>query len=265
MKKKNYHTHTARCMHAVGTDEEFILAAIEAGYTVIGFSDHSPWHYNSDFVSHMRMHESEFDEYYHSIKALKEKYKDQIEVFIALECEYFPQYMDWLKKLVEDYQLDYIILGNHYYQTDELRLYFGRKCREDDFFMKYIDSCIEGMKTGMYACLAHPDLFMRGRDQFDELAREQSYRLCRAAKELNIPIEYNLAGVQTNDLTGQDGYPYDEFWKIAVEVGNDIIIGVDAHEPLCFTDTQYFDDSYAKLKAMGAKLVDKIDTKHYAK
>ena len=62
MKKKNYHTHTARCMHAVGTDEEFILAAIEAGYTVIGFSDHSPWHYNSDFVSHMRMHESEFDE-----------------------------------------------------------------------------------------------------------------------------------------------------------------------------------------------------------
>ena len=84
MKKKNYHTHTARCMHAVGSDEEFILAAIEAGYSLIGFSDHSPWHYHSDFVSHMRMHESEFDEYYHSIKALKEKYKGQIEVLIAL-------------------------------------------------------------------------------------------------------------------------------------------------------------------------------------
>lgn len=265
MKKKNYHTHTARCMHAVGTDEAYIQAAIEAGYSVIGFADHSPWHYDSDFVSHMRMHESEFEGYYQSIKSLKEKYKGQIEVLIGLECEYFPKYMDWLKQLAHDYELDYIIFGNHYYQTDELRQYFGRSCRQDDFLLKYIDTCIEGMKSGVYSCLAHPDLFMRGRDTFDDYAKELSYKLCRAAKELNIPIEYNLAGAQTNDLAGTTGYPCDEFWQVAVEVGNDIIIGVDAHEPMCFTETKYFDESYAKLKAMGANLVDKIRTGYYAK
>ena len=34
---KNYHTHTARCGHAWGTDDEFIQAAIDAGYTTLGF------------------------------------------------------------------------------------------------------------------------------------------------------------------------------------------------------------------------------------
>ena len=39
---KNYHSHTARCGHAWGTDEEFIQAAIEAGFGVLGFSEHTP-------------------------------------------------------------------------------------------------------------------------------------------------------------------------------------------------------------------------------
>ena len=84
---KNFHTHTSRCMHASGKDEEYVLAAIEAGYEVLGFSDHTPWKYDSDFVANMRMPLSQFDEYYQSISSLKEKYKDQIEIKIGLECE----------------------------------------------------------------------------------------------------------------------------------------------------------------------------------
>ena len=47
---KNYHTHTTRCMHAIGSEEEYILAAISAAYTELGFSDHTPWHYESDIM-----------------------------------------------------------------------------------------------------------------------------------------------------------------------------------------------------------------------
>jgi len=39
----NYHTHTMRCKHAVGTDEEYVLEAIKHGYKVLAFTDHSPW------------------------------------------------------------------------------------------------------------------------------------------------------------------------------------------------------------------------------
>ena len=34
------HTHTKRCGHAFGADEEYVQAAIDAGIKVLGFSDH---------------------------------------------------------------------------------------------------------------------------------------------------------------------------------------------------------------------------------
>ena len=52
MRKTNYHMHTRRCMHASGRDEEHVLSAIQNGYEEIGFSDHSPWKYDSDCGKH---------------------------------------------------------------------------------------------------------------------------------------------------------------------------------------------------------------------
>ena len=36
----NLHSHTFRCGHATGTDEEFVEAAIKAGFKELGFTDH---------------------------------------------------------------------------------------------------------------------------------------------------------------------------------------------------------------------------------
>ena len=52
----NYHTHTTRCGHAEGTEEEYILTALRCGFKVLGFSDHTPWAYATPgFVSRIRM------------------------------------------------------------------------------------------------------------------------------------------------------------------------------------------------------------------
>ena len=72
--------HTYRCMHASGTDEEYVLSAIKNGYEEIGFSDHSPWKYDSNFVAHMRMKDSQFHDYYRSrFCTLKEKYHSNLQ------------------------------------------------------------------------------------------------------------------------------------------------------------------------------------------
>ena len=42
-------------MHAQGNEEEYVRRAIGAGFSVLGFSDHTPWPYTSGFVSDMRM------------------------------------------------------------------------------------------------------------------------------------------------------------------------------------------------------------------
>ena len=51
----NYHTHTPRCHHAEGSEREYVAAAIEAGFTTLGFSDHAPYLFPSGYVSSIRM------------------------------------------------------------------------------------------------------------------------------------------------------------------------------------------------------------------
>ena len=60
----NYHTHTKRCMHAVGEDREYVEAAIAAGIKILGFADHTPYPTGTKFVSGMRMSLKEADAYF---------------------------------------------------------------------------------------------------------------------------------------------------------------------------------------------------------
>ena len=144
--KTNYHTHTTRCMHATGDDEDYVLSAIKGGYRILGFSDHTPWKYRTDYVADMRMLPEELPGYVESLKTLREKYHDRIDIRIGLECEYFPQYIHWLKEQTKKYQLDYIIFGNHHYHTDEKFPYFGHHTDSRDMLELYEESAIEGME-----------------------------------------------------------------------------------------------------------------------
>lgn len=263
MRKTNYHTHTKRCLHASGTDEEYVLSAIRNGYEELGFSDHSPWRYDSNFVAHMRMPDTQFDDYYQSIMYLKKKYQNQISIKLGLECEYFPQYMDWLQELLHTYHVDYIIFGNHYYKTDEKHIYFGTACQDDEMLIRYVDEAIDGMQTGLYSYLCHPDLFMRGRKVFDDVTKRESRRLCEAAKQLHIPLEYNLAGAAYNDIMQTTQYPHPAFWQIAAEVGNEAIIGVDAHEPKALAIDRYRDAGLCFLTELGMPILDTITFKAF--
>ena len=150
--KTNYHTHTTRCMHATGDDEDYVLSAIKGGYRILGFSDHTPWKYRTDYVADMRMLPEELPGYVESLKTLREKYHDRIDIRIGLECEYFPQYIHWLKEQTKKYQLDYIILGNHHYHTDEKFPYFGHHTDSRDMLELYEESAIEGMESGLFSC-----------------------------------------------------------------------------------------------------------------
>ena len=97
--KVNYHTHTARCMHATGEDEEYVRHALKAGFEVLGFADHVPWPFASGYVSPIRMPMSEMEGYIASVTSLRERYAGQIDVRLGFEAEYFPRYRDHLLAL----------------------------------------------------------------------------------------------------------------------------------------------------------------------
>ncbi|MDF9825134.1 histidinol-phosphatase (PHP family) [Breznakia sp. PF5-3] len=258
--KTNYHTHTTRCNHACGSDEQFVLSAIRGGFKELGFSDHSPWNYSPSTYkgSHIRMRLEEFEDYYNSLSHLKEKYKDQISIKIGLEVEYFPEYMEWLRRFIKEKELDYIILGNHFHKSDENGPYYGHECDKDKWLRQYAIDAIEALETGLYAYLAHPDLFMRGRTKFDRLAKEVSYQICEACKEMDIPLEYNLAGAEVSDYMHVIQYPHPEFWKIAADVGNKVIIGCDAHNYKQLENEHYWNKALKHIEELGLERVETI-------
>lgn len=254
--KYNYHTHTARCFHAKGSDEEYVIAAIEAGFDEIGFADHSPWNFKG-FVSRMRMHESELEQYCSSIKSLREKYKDKISIKLGLECEYFPQYLPWLKEEIEKNEIDFLILGHHFC-GDEINGVYNGAITEKEDILNYCDDVLKAMDTGLFAYVAHPDLFMRGYEGFDEVCREVSEKIIRRAIETDTPLEYNLLGLRHGIADNKPGYPHPEFWRLAGELKPKVIVGVDAHYPEAYKEYEDFKAGYETLEKLGLTPVEKI-------
>ncbi len=258
MPKVNYHTHTARCMHAEGADRDYVESALAGGFTTLGFSDHTPWRYAGDYVATVRMAESELPGYLDSIRALKAEYAGKIEILCGLECEYFPAYLDWLRETARTQQLDYLIFGNHFFPSDETAPYFGRSTKDAAMLRRYVDSALLGMDCGLFSYLAHPDLFLRSYPAFDANARAASREICRAAKRLSLPLEYNLLGARNNERYHIDGYPHEGFWRIAAEEGCTAILGVDAHIPAHLADPKYWDAGLARLRGLGIELTHTI-------
>lgn len=90
----NLHTHTTYC-DGKNTPEEMICEAIRLGLYTIGFSGHAPadlW--NGETWS---MSEESAELYRKNLCELKEKYKNQIEVAIGLELDYYSPRPDWVE------------------------------------------------------------------------------------------------------------------------------------------------------------------------
>ena len=220
----NYHTHTTRCGHACGEDREYVEAAIKAGIKIMGFSEHT--FYPNGFNSGMRMKLNDADGYFQSIEDLRNEYKNDITIYAGLETEYFPQYFDKLMEFLNDYPLDYMILGQHFIPDEEHGIYMGSEFSDRSMLDLYTEYVIEGMKTGKFKYVAHPDLPLYVGEDKEAALKESFEKICKAAKELNIPLEINMLG-HTRGIQ----YPSERFFKIAGEYDNDVIIGMDVHNP----------------------------------
>lgn len=220
----NYHTHTARCKHAEGEDREYVEAAIRAGIKTLGFADHCPWPFQDGYVSGIRMAPADLDGYFYSLESLRKEYQKELTIYIGFEAEYDLSLNDAQEKLFSNYPLDYMILGQHFLGTESDSFYTGSPNSDETILQDYVNLTIQGMQTGKYLYLAHPDLINYTGP--DEIYEKHMIRLCNYLKEKNIPIEINLLGLWTHR-----NYTSKRFLSIAKKVGNSAILGIDAHSP----------------------------------
>ena len=246
----NYHTHTKRCHHAWGEDREYVEAAIKAGLQVLGFSDHWPWVYPDGFVSGIRMTPAETEEYFDSLEWLKKEYEKEITIYIGFESEYTPELIEDQDALFDQYPLDYLILGQHFLGSDD-QTYVGVATDREEILIRYVDSVIEGMRSGRYLYLAHPDLIHFTGD--GDIYEKHMLRLCLEMKELDMPMELNILG-----LADGRHYPVERFLKMAGEIGNPYILGIDAHTPQQLLNRAAVEEAEKLCEKYGIRLMDEM-------
>lgn len=220
----NYHTHTFRCHHASGEDREYVEKAIAAGIKNFGFSDHVPYPFPHGYVSHIRMKPEMIEDYIDSITSLKKEYVNDINISIGFEAEYYKEFWEDLCTFLQPYNIDYLILGQHYVGNEISGPYSGNPTSDTSILTGYVDQVIEAINTNRFKYICHPDLINYTGDA-NIYSREMT-RLCTAAKAVNIPLEINLLG-----FVDQRIYPAARFLQIASSVGNKFVFGYDAHNP----------------------------------
>lgn len=240
----NLHTHTYRCNHASGKDEEYVIKAIENGYSTIGFSDHAPYLFPNGYVSSFRMLPNEAEGYAKSINSLKEKYKGKIDIKLGLELEYYPALFKKEIEFLKTFNYDYLILGQHYVDNEyeDYAIYSDSPTKSTAVLDKYISQVILGAKSGYYTYVAHPDLINFKGDS-------ELY-----IKKIGIPLEFNFLG-----FTAKRNYPNLDFWKIVSKVGNDVVIGLDAHSPSVYDDKENLQKAKQILQNLNITPLDKIE------
>lgn len=238
----NYHTHTSRCGHAVGLDEEYVLKAIELGIKRLGFSDHI--FFPGILQPRVRMNESEVKNYLSSINHLKEKYKDQIEIKVGFEAEYLPMFMDRYIDLSKTKKVDYLLLGQHFGQCGmEIKPYY-----ED--VIKYALDVKEAVELGVFTYVAHPDHFLLGVDKWNDECEKAARIIFEACEKTNTPIEINILGIRQHRP-----YPSKDLFKLSKQYKLKYVLGVDAHNPNDFNQSD-IDKAFEFLKEFDIDIID---------
>ena len=248
--KTNYHTHTFRCQHATGEVQDYCEAAANAHMVSLGMADHTPlpdgkW-------GAVRMAMDELPGYCAKIAEAKKEFAGTLNVYSGLECEYFPRYARFFEDVLKgESGIEYLAMGLHFYpyRGEEVSTHYTRM--DVEALTSYTDLLVDAIKTGIFAFVTHPDLFLSRYPGWDKNASRNAERICKASADYNVPLEINGFGFGRKDFTG---YPNFNFWKMAAEHGVKALVNSDAHKPedidICY------DKCYKIAEGTGIELID---------
>lgn len=226
----DYHSHTPLCKHACGTPEGYVAAAIAAGLTEYGISDHAPA--SPEPFDDWRMLEREIPEYLEWIASAKTAAADNLPIRAGLECDWLAGGEAWIDHLANLHPWDYLIGSVHYlgsWDFDNPK-WLGKwaQCDVDAAWTEYWKTYIAMAESGLFDILGHPDLIKKfahhppgDLDRFYEPAID-------AIASSGAVIELNTAGLHKPCA---EAYPAPRFLELAASAGIGLVISSDAHNP----------------------------------
>lgn len=230
----NYHTHSKWCRHADGDVEDYIKEAIKHNLVELAITEHCPHEHVFTWMPWEQL-----PVYDAMINKVFDRYKDKIHLIKGFECEYYPVELENYYMIRETYGYDFLILGQHCIGKNQEINSFGEK--EGKHLRMYADEICEGLETGLFKMLAHPDCpmhnYLYGWDEDSKATYHQIFETCQ---KLQIPVEINVNGMRDGR-----GYPNPHVWELSKEYDLKYLVNADAHSPshLCddvVTKTEQF-------------------------
>jgi histidinol-phosphatase (PHP family) len=117
----NLHTHSRFC-DGSNEPEDYIKAALNAGFHSLGFSSHAPVPFTNNFAI---PDNHKLQEYCDTIRELQLKYRNRISIWLALEMDYIDGISTDFRTLKDTCGLDYTIGSVHLVRNgDDESLWF---------------------------------------------------------------------------------------------------------------------------------------------
>jgi len=265
MKWTNYHSHT-NFSDGSSRPEEYVLSAIEHGLVAYGFSCHAP----VEFPCKWTVDKQEINTYIKEIDLLKEKYKNNIQIYKSLEIDYFPGNPLSNPLHYKNLNLDYIIGSVHF--VDNLKngeawnIDTSKRIFDDGMIeifngdgkaavARFYDLTVEMIHLMKPTIIGHLDkikMFNVGNKYFSE--QEQWYRdmverVLLEIKKSGCIVEVNTRGIYRSKT--KDHYPSDYILSRCVALDIPVTINSDCHRPV--EVTQGFEEAAGLLLKIGFK------------
>jgi len=243
MKWTNYHSHS-HFSDGKGSPELYAKAAIENGLYAYGYSCHSP----VPFASGWNMKFENLVNYITEIQRLKEKYSNEIKLFLGLEIDYMKDTIG--PDNFKNFNLDYTIGGIHFlgfmpdgtpWDFDRGKSWFKQGLDElfsgdvkklVSYYYQQITDMITDQKTDV---LAHFDIINKynaGKvflNPDEKWYKDIAFGALDVVSKSGIVVEINTRGVLRKLDT--EFYPSNSILKRCLELKIPVCLSADTHNP----------------------------------
>lgn len=245
MTYSNYHTHCLFC-DGKSEAEDYIKRAISLNFHSLGFSSHAPVHVPSSWT----MKEENLNDYVETIKILKEKYKNQIQIYCGLEIDYFPGISGPDSPKFKELELDYTIGSVHFMKNKDTGEYLTVDGDEEEykriievFFKGNVKAFVAeyyGLIRSMLSehkpdIVGHLDLIRKNNknqryfNETEDWYKQEVFETLQEIKKSGAILEVNTGAIARGYLTT----PYPSLWilKECYELDIPMTLNSDGHSP----------------------------------
>ena len=245
-----YHSHCTFC-YGKAPAEEFVKAAIEAGFHSYGVSSHSPL----PFDTRWSLSKGDVEAYLREMERLKKQYAGQIELYVGLEIDYLNDgwgpASDYFQRMPLDYRIGSVHLVTNG-ETGEMMDMDGsfddfrenfRNVYHDDLkhlVRDYFRSSARMVELGGFDFVAHLDKISMNGSLVEPMLTEQAWynellrEYLQLIAEKGVMVEVNTKAYTKKGLM----FPNVKYFKWLKELNIPVMVNSDAHLPQLVNDNR---------------------------